>query len=120
RAWEEEQRRLATLRNRQGFTGGGVVNPTGDPLQDRGPTTPTGGVADAGFLGYRDVARVQEALVAFQAVWGDRPLVPNWRRRQAIGGAVVSDEPDFGAPGSAPVGRSPGGPPPLDWANVPR
>ena len=54
-----------------------------------------GGVGDAardfGFLSYKSPVVVQEGLIAFQQVWGQRPLVPNWRRREAITGSVVED-----------------------------
>jgi TolA-binding protein len=126
RVWEAEQRRLAVLRVQSEFEGGAVGVPGADPFEEgRDPGGDPGGappgLADAGFLSYRDVARLQDAFVDFQTVWGDRPLVPNWRRRDAIGGAVVSGEmTDVGATGGLTTGRSAGGPPPLELGNVPR
>lgn len=128
RVWEEEQRRLARLRTQSAFEGGAVAglpgeddpfgegrNPSGDP---GGPNPPA--PAEAGFLNYRDVSRLQDAFVSFQTVWGDRQLVENWRRNEAIGGVVAQNNPDYGTSGDGPVGRSPGGPPPLDITVVPR
>lgn len=40
--------------------------------------------SDAGFLFYKDPARVQRGRRQFEQTWGDRPLVDNWRRQVAI------------------------------------
>lgn len=121
RAWEEEQRRLAALQAQAGFEGGPVGVVGGDPYNRPPAGTPPPGAADAGFLNYRDVVRLQDALVAFQSVWGDRPLVPNWRRRQAIGSGVADEAlADVGATGGIRSGQTQGGPPPLDLSAVPR
>lgn len=42
------------------------------------------GQSDAGFLFHKDPARVQQGKRRFEQTWGDRPLVDNWRRRNAI------------------------------------
>jgi TolA-binding protein len=44
----------------------------------------SGSGADAGFLFHRDPAQVAEGRRVFRRRWGDRPRVPNWRRRAAI------------------------------------
>lgn len=49
------------------------------------PATAASG--ETGFLYYRDPSRVRANRVAFEQTWGNRPLVPNWRRRAAISGA---------------------------------
>jgi cellulose synthase operon protein C len=57
--------------------------------------TPGGGApaaAAAGrgnFLFNRDVGRMQENRIAFVTRWGERPLVPNWRRQEAVAAAVT-------------------------------
>ena len=77
--------------------------------------------AEAGFLGHRDPATVQAGLIAFQQVWGDRALVPDWRRRAAIEAAPVAS--GVGSGGDVdgrtrfPAGQ---GPPPLDLSAIPR
>jgi len=38
----------------------------------------------AGFLYHQDPIRVQEGVSTFRNKWGDRPLVPNWRREEAV------------------------------------
>ena len=43
----------------------------------------------AGFLYHEDPIRVQEGRATFREVWGNRPLVPNWRRADAVTGAVA-------------------------------
>lgn len=44
---------------------------------------PGGGPQGSGFLSYRDPVRVQDAQVGFVRRWGDRPLMPDWRRAAA-------------------------------------
>jgi tetratricopeptide (TPR) repeat protein len=49
-----------------------------------------------GFLNIENRSLVTDASLQFQAVWGDRPLVDNWRRRAAVSGSrfeqmVLSD-----------------------------
>ncbi|NNF57609.1 MAG: hypothetical protein HKN04_05145, partial [Rhodothermaceae bacterium] len=122
-AWLEEQRRLNTRRAESGF--GGTTGFIGETLPgDRRDDTPTteGTVSgiEVGFLNYRNLTRVQDALVAFQQVWGDRPLVPNWRRRSSITGAVLAGTDETGQPIELQSGTGVGGPPPLDLSNVPR
>ncbi len=38
----------------------------------------------SGFLYFEDPIRVQEGVETFRERWGDRPLVPNWRRAEAV------------------------------------
>ena len=69
----------------------------GGSLREQGlstrPTSPSltppaaAAAGETGFLYYRDPSRVRANRVAFQQVWGNRPLVPNWRRRASITGA---------------------------------
>lgn len=40
--------------------------------------------SDAGFLFHRDPAQVQQGRQRFAQIWGDRPRVDNWRRRNAM------------------------------------
>lgn len=50
-----------------------------------------------GFLNIRNRAMLTDASMQFQAIWGDRPLADNWRRRAAVSGSrfdqlVLSDD----------------------------
>lgn len=82
---DERQRDLARRRAEQGF-GTGPQTADGRGQTDAGAGTPAPGPQGAGFLSFRNPVRVQEQLIGFQARWGERPLVPNWRRAAAIGG----------------------------------
>ncbi|HYE58450.1 MAG TPA: tetratricopeptide repeat protein, partial [Rhodothermales bacterium] len=81
-------------------------------------TAPAGGSGE-GFLFHLNPVRVRENRLAFFQQWGERPLVPNWRRREAITGegAVAL---------AASVGRGDGtglsndGLPSVDISAVPR
>lgn len=42
---------------------------------------------DAGFLFHNDPVQLQQNIAQFQLQWGERPLVPNWRRQSAIRGS---------------------------------
>jgi len=42
--------------------------------------------SDAGFLFHRDPALVQQGRRQFEQTWGDRPLMDDWRRAEAIRG----------------------------------
>ncbi len=131
--WAEQRRQADAQRALQDFSGAGEVRtPFGqDPGRDfgapRGTDTPgspgAGTEGDiSGFLGFRDPRAVQSGLLSFQRLFGDRPLVPNWRRRSAItsGAAAqtlggVTSDPQF-----APGFNGLGGPPPLDLSGIPR
>jgi TolA-binding protein len=90
---EERERELARRRSEQGFRGGaGGFNTGREPTGDPGAQPGADGNVAGGFLNYRNPVQVQEEFVAFQARWGDRPLVPNWRRAAAIGGGVEVQE----------------------------
>lgn len=43
-----------------------------------------------GFLNIRNQIRLADASLQFQAIWGDRPLADNWRRRAAISTSGIS------------------------------
>jgi tetratricopeptide (TPR) repeat protein len=135
--WVQQRREADALRTAQDFGGSGAIQtPFGqDPglggAAGRGVDTPgTGGdpggaagsTVETGFLGYRDPRTVQSGLLSFQRLFGDRPLVPNWRRRSAIqsgaGGqnlAGVTSDQSF-----APGFNGLAGPPPLDLTGIPR
>jgi len=42
--------------------------------------------SEHGFLNIRNPMRVTDASLQFQAIWGDRPLADNWRRRADVRG----------------------------------
>jgi len=56
---------------------------------------PTG--MQSGFLFHRDQERVDDGRNSFLLRWGDRPLVPNWRRIEAVRGQpadlLIADDP---------------------------
>lgn len=54
---------------------------------------PEGRVADSsvyGFLNYKNSRLKQEAINEFNAVWGNRPLVDNWRRIEVVRSIGIS------------------------------
>ena len=123
RRWEDEQRALAARRAEQGFGNTPIARGGEFPVErdEGGRIFGEGTGIEAGFLNYRDPARSQDALLAFERIWGERPLAPNWRRLQALQSAVVEargpeagGDQDQGNPGNTT------GPPPLDISNVPR
>ena len=129
RVYRQEQRRLAELEVAQRFqTGGGGAfgdqpGSTGfqgpqSAVRTPGSTAPS--ASAGGFLSFRDPASVQAGQVAFAQRWGDRPLVPNWRRRAAVqAGDIASGRGTVSrtVQGGLELGQ---GPPPLDLNAVPR
>ncbi len=85
----EERRRILEERQRaQAFRGTGGLN---DLSLNRGlpegkiiPTLDDPSGTAGGFLFHEDPIRAQEGRIAFQEIWGDRPLAPNWRRSAAL------------------------------------
>ena len=144
--WVRERREADALRAVQDFGGtGSIQTPFGQEQRGvtnqrgvntaagtagRGVNTPGqgGSPADAaastvatGYLGYRDPRTLQSGQLEFQRIYGDRPLVPNWRRRSALQGVATSS----GTAGSEREDFTPGatalaGPPPLDLSDIPR
>ena len=90
------ERQQATRQFAQNQPRGGT---TGRAATSQSQAVNTAG-GEAGFLFYKDPGRAQQAQQAFRQRWGDRPRVPNWRRRGAISGQITSNEAD-GAPGAA-------------------
>ena len=79
--------------------------------------------AEAGFLFYKDPARVQQGRRQFEQTWGERPRVDNWRRRNAMRTAQASEASsgDAGAAQTADSTRVRGGPEAtLDLSAIPR
>ena len=123
RQWEDEQRILAERRAGQGFGNTPIARGGEFPVEgDEGGRAfgvETG--IEAGFLNYRDPARSQDALLAFERVWGERALAPNWRRLQALQSAVVEGSgPEAGGDQGQGNQGNATGPPPLDISDVPR
>ncbi|MGA7304097.1 MAG: tetratricopeptide repeat protein [Rhodothermales bacterium] len=81
RIQEELERRKTQSRFRQAAS-------DANPRTGTTPTTTTsadaGSAGTYGFLNFKNLQRVQEAFLNFKEVWGDRPLVPGWRREEAI------------------------------------
>lgn len=65
--------------------------------------------SDAGFLFHRDQSLVQQGRRQFEQTWGNRPLVDNWRRVNAIQGsnatASTENEERQGGGPSGPQGQ---------------
>ncbi|MEM6327089.1 MAG: tetratricopeptide repeat protein, partial [Bacteroidota bacterium] len=126
--YRQEQRRLEQTRTQQEFAGGAQSAFREGSATQRSPNNRAPGVAPAsvggtevGFLSYRDQASVQANLLAFQRTWGERPLVPNWRRQAAIDASTVTAEDGQGIdPERLGRGAASSGPPPLDLSPIPR
>ena len=135
RVFREERRRERRLQDQQAFggsAGGFVPNSRGAGREntsdsDAGQTAgagigggiPTGG-AEAGFLSFRDPTSVQSGRIAFVQRWGDRPRVPNWRRRAAVEASAIASS-DGGVSGDPSLSdATESGLRPLDLSPVPR
>jgi len=118
----EEEAAEARRNQQQQFRGGGRAGTAGRPsarssqqnaVQTRG--------SDAGFLFHRDPTLVQEGRRQFEQTWGERPLVDNWRRVEAIDGRSAPTAADDGR---TPQAESPAASPPstrvVDVSAVPR
>lgn len=57
-----------------------VADSTREPVQAASTT-------EYGFLNIDSPTRLADASLQFQAIWGDRPLADNWRRREAVSGS---------------------------------
>ena len=79
---EEMDRSEQELRQRQAESGFGGGHTVVDGDREGNGANGSGG--DAGFLSHRAPFRMEQARQDFILVWGDRPLVPNWRRSAAI------------------------------------
>ena len=87
----EQRRRMEDRQIQQRFQQTGNNNNDGQVRGNPDKVIPgyndqAGGNANAGFLFHRDPIRVQDGRVNFTTQWGRRPLVPNWRRQEAIQG----------------------------------
>ena len=78
----EQQREVARRQAEQQFQNISNAGVPGQRKQIDGPEAL--GNSDQGFLFYKDQIRVQEGLISFITIWGERPRVPNWRRLEAV------------------------------------
>ena len=127
--YRQEQRRLTELQTAQRFqtSGGGAFGNQPGATNFQGPqsavrtpgrTAPAANVG--GFLSFRDPASVQAGQVAFVQRWGERPLVPRWRRLAAVqAGDIASERGTVSSTVQGGLGLGEG-PPPLDLNAVPR
>ena len=97
RAEEEAQRRRTAERReaRQQFAGSQPRIQRQSATQQRAAIGASG---DAGFLFHRSPVQAQEARRNFERRWGQRPLVPNWRRLEAISAQGTSRDEEVAAP----------------------
>lgn len=82
-AMQESQNAVQQTRN--------TLANTGTPDEVSATAGPNAGPSAFGFLNYRNKALLQQGRQQFTAEWGQRPLVDNWRRREAILNENVSD-----------------------------
>jgi len=115
---EAQRREDERLQAQRQFQASARLNtPRGNPRKDLGP----GGDDTAGFLYHRDPGSVQEGRRRFIETWGDRPLVPNWRRLEAASSAVSEDAGERNAAQPDEVVTSPDdGLPEINISSVPR
>ena len=77
----QAQRRQELLKDREENTGESLVNQQEFPIEEQQESSESGMY---GFLNYRSENLTAKGKKEFRSIWGDRPLVDNWRRRQAI------------------------------------
>jgi tetratricopeptide (TPR) repeat protein len=78
-----------------------------------------------GFLNHKDLQLVQEAFINFRREWGDRPLIPGWRREEVVVSTRSGQQDELDkVEGTVQVQQSGGALmnflPPVDVSNVPR
>lgn len=117
----ERQREAIERRQAEQQFAGNTFNQEGQ--RNNQPATSTGGATSSdGFLYHKNPIQVQENLANFELRWGERPLVPNWRRIEAvqgIGSADTADQPGVPA-GVDPALAEQAALPDVDISNVPR
>jgi len=88
---EEQKEEAEAQRQQQNqFRGGRQQRRGGEAGPSQKSAVQTRG-SDAGFLFHRDPALLQEGRRQFERTWGDRPLVDNWRRVNALRGGGQQD-----------------------------
>lgn len=114
-----QQRELERRQASQAFRDAGAAE---SARARTGASAVSGASAEAGFLYHRDPMLVEEARLNFEAVWGDRPRVPNWRRRDAVTSylAHVSDSPDADSLGVDFIESASDALPVVDLGAIPR
>ncbi|MEM9664786.1 MAG: tetratricopeptide repeat protein [Bacteroidota bacterium] len=114
----EQRRRQAEAQfQNSGFSGGTETQSSGSAASGGG---------EAGFLFHLDRARVEDGRQRFLDVWGERPLVPNWRRLEAVRTTVAAQNDPTEAAGGSELAQAGGldevglGLPEIDISEVPR
>jgi tetratricopeptide (TPR) repeat protein len=120
---KEQKKEAEAQRQRQQQFGGGRQQSPGRRNQS-GPSqqnvVQTQG-SDAGFLFHRDPTLVQQGRRQFEQTWGDRPLVDNWRRVDAIqGGEQQAAAPEAAGRGPEQSGEQEASEQVVDLSAVPR
>lgn len=103
---EQERRQAEQGFQSLGGTPGGVA---------AGGTNAATAGGESGFLFHRDPARVEQNYQMFVDTWGERPLVPNWRRLEAVNAAIAESRDE-----ATGVGAQPARPAALTEASLPR
>ncbi len=92
----QEVRQIAARRKRDdierrraeaGFGGGGGVSQLGGSGR-----SPKASGESNGFLDHRSEDRIRQGFQQFRTTWGERPLVHDWRREEAVAQAVAEVE----------------------------
>jgi len=83
----EEQRRMQAAANTMINIGG------------TSPQQASGAQGASGFLNHKNQTMMNQAKESFKAIWGDRPLVDNWRRLDAV--RLARQDPDLQAENAA-------------------
>ena len=119
----EEQQELARKEAENRFRNTSNLSQSGARKVIDGPESgqPT---SDQGFLFHKDRIRTQEGKQSFLLIWGNRPLVPNWRRLEAIQNANIAEGESEDSPVAAAdlrnVELSEDFLPVVDYSDVPR
>lgn len=110
------QREQARRQAERGFQEAGNVNRPRQSAQSGGQ-----GDAESGFLFHRNRMRMEDGWLSFIDHWGERPLVPNWRRAEAVS-ALASSPSSRDTLGGAAAGGSLSdlSLPPVDLSAIPR
>lgn len=117
----EQQRLLEEQQSIQRFQ---ATANTGTGNRTSGASASSQASSTTGFLFHKDPIRVQEGRDNFTLRWGERPLVPNWRRQDAISNIDVAALDEDTAQGDSSqednAATDENNLPMIDYSNVPR
>ena len=88
---EIRKKELELLKKQQEKANSTLAVVNSNPNQNN-PQQQEGTQLQNGFLNHKNPMLVQQAKDQFMALWGNRPLVDNWRRADAIKNVMVSNQ----------------------------